>query len=281
MTNDDKTLQDPQLSELYRALPDQQPGAAQDEAILAAARREAGSKPRPAFTPFGNSWRVPLALAAVLVLTIGLVQLTQQQTSLEGLVEGELARPAPTSSPPPAPLEKAAPLATPATPETTRVQVAPKKAVSETAPQAATESIDTARREQRQHEEQAGAVEFRGQPTPVDETDRQNEPLGLMDSFSAEQGVEERKLLAEAALPDPDRLLTSIQAYREDNTPDKAIPLAREMIRLFVGEHIDEAEPAKVALSDRQLQWLVDECRALRLNDEADALQRLLARRQQ
>lgn len=44
-----------------------------DEAILAAAKMEVGTGPKPSLAPFSSSWQIPMSLAAVLVLSVGLV----------------------------------------------------------------------------------------------------------------------------------------------------------------------------------------------------------------
>ena len=69
------STEDEQLSSIYTQTPQDVPPAHIDDAILAAARRETASRPRPAYGPFSNNWRVPASLAAVLVLSVGLVNL--------------------------------------------------------------------------------------------------------------------------------------------------------------------------------------------------------------
>ena len=95
-------LIDPRLARLYREAVHEEPPADLDAAILAAARREAGARPHevtsqtgevaspeaasasgpePGFRParlFPRPWRLPLSLAAVLVLTVSMVTLTRQ-----------------------------------------------------------------------------------------------------------------------------------------------------------------------------------------------------------
>jgi len=64
---------DPALERLYRAASTEEPPEHLDAAILAAARREAGSRPRLAGSPFSTAWAVPVSLAAVVVLSVSLV----------------------------------------------------------------------------------------------------------------------------------------------------------------------------------------------------------------
>jgi hypothetical protein len=67
---------DPQLSALYRAGSDAGPPSALDDAIRAAARREVSAGPR---RTAARRWRLPLSLAAVLVLSVSMVTLMREQ----------------------------------------------------------------------------------------------------------------------------------------------------------------------------------------------------------
>ena len=61
---------DEELSRRYRELAREEPPRALDDAILAAARREVRSHPAPLVAPSGRrSWFVPVAAAAVIVLS--------------------------------------------------------------------------------------------------------------------------------------------------------------------------------------------------------------------
>lgn len=70
---------DARLTAIYRAAGDAAPPPALDAAILAAARREVGARPRPAGFAFGSSWRTSLSIAAVLVLSVSLVTLMREE----------------------------------------------------------------------------------------------------------------------------------------------------------------------------------------------------------
>ncbi|MFO0252681.1 MAG: hypothetical protein ACK52V_01050 [Betaproteobacteria bacterium] len=70
-------LRDPQLEAAYRAGSAELPLPRLDERIRAAARREAGSGPRALGVP--PRWRAPFAMAAVLVLSLGLVLILRDQ----------------------------------------------------------------------------------------------------------------------------------------------------------------------------------------------------------
>ena len=76
----DRYLQgDSGLSRLYKQTATEQPPAELDAAILARARDEAGPRPRRGRRPFARTWFVPISLAAVLVLAVGLVTLMYEQ----------------------------------------------------------------------------------------------------------------------------------------------------------------------------------------------------------
>jgi len=62
-----------ELSRRYRAGEQPQPPKHLDDAIISAAKKAAASKPRPMHGPFGSHWYVPLSLAAVLVICVGIV----------------------------------------------------------------------------------------------------------------------------------------------------------------------------------------------------------------
>lgn len=79
----DETERDTQLAALYRAAARDEPSPALDAAIRAAARREVGARPRPVGPFFSRSWRVPLSLAAVVVLSVSLVTLIREEAPPE------------------------------------------------------------------------------------------------------------------------------------------------------------------------------------------------------
>ena len=66
---------DPQVSAAYRELGAEKPPRALDDAILAAARREAGGRPGAPGRGARNRWYAPLAAAAVLVLAVAVTLL--------------------------------------------------------------------------------------------------------------------------------------------------------------------------------------------------------------
>jgi len=69
---------DPGIERLYREAAGETPPAHLDAAILAAARREAGARPR-SIGPKLRRWHVPVSIAAVLVVTVSLVVLMREE----------------------------------------------------------------------------------------------------------------------------------------------------------------------------------------------------------
>lgn len=77
---------DEELSRRYRELAREEPPRALDEAILAAARREVRSHPAPLVAPSGRRrWFVPVAAAAVIVLSAVVTLHVQREQSDEEL----------------------------------------------------------------------------------------------------------------------------------------------------------------------------------------------------
>src|SRR5258705_9246612 len=76
---DNDIARDARLTAIYRAAEQDTPPPALDTAILAAARREVGARPRPAGYSFVRSWRGPLSVAAVVVLSVSLIMLMREE----------------------------------------------------------------------------------------------------------------------------------------------------------------------------------------------------------
>src|SRR5688572_2046210 len=86
---------DEDLSRRYRELPREEPPHALDDAILAAARRELETRPAPLVAPTGRRrWAVPIAAAAVIVLSAVVtlhVQREQPDPELDGVSQSQPA----------------------------------------------------------------------------------------------------------------------------------------------------------------------------------------------
>jgi hypothetical protein len=108
--------EDPKISQRYRELSREEPPRHVDEAILAAARRAAETRPAPLVVPSGRRrWYFPLAAAAIIVLAVAVtVQVERQQPDPEAAVAPVTARKTPTDeqtepAAKPAPARKPAP----------------------------------------------------------------------------------------------------------------------------------------------------------------------------
>ena len=75
---DGSAERDPRLERLYREAAREGPPAQLDAAILAAARREVGARPRPLSSAL-RRWHVPVSIAAVVVVTVSLVILVKEE----------------------------------------------------------------------------------------------------------------------------------------------------------------------------------------------------------
>lgn len=76
---DDGTERDAGLTALYRVAAREDPPPALDDTIRAAARRAVASRPQRVSSPFVRSWRVPLSIAAVMLLTVSLVTVMREE----------------------------------------------------------------------------------------------------------------------------------------------------------------------------------------------------------
>ncbi len=79
----DPDLRDPRLDEAYRRIPGEEPPPALDQRIRAAARRAVGAGPESLATrrqrSWGARWRVPLSLAATVVLAVTVTLMVQDE----------------------------------------------------------------------------------------------------------------------------------------------------------------------------------------------------------
>jgi hypothetical protein len=161
-----ETERDEKVSAGYRALGSEEPPRALDEAILAAARRS------PA------RWRVPLSIAAVLVLAVGVtLRMLPPQPDAESiaLAPQVIETPRPASAPPaqpkeqaklaaraaPAPEPAAAPALAAAADSARRDEIGLRTARSSLDPEAWLKRIAELRKEGRQREADESLVEFR------------------------------------------------------------------------------------------------------------------------
>lgn len=133
---------DPKLSQAYRELGGEEPPRALDDAILAAAHRAERTHPAPLLSPgvgrpARERWTFPLAAAAVIMLSVGVVMHLQlEQPGIDGIqLAPEKASPAPAPAPAPvAEASKPAPQPEAPKPEDTMIARAPGAAKVEAAP---------------------------------------------------------------------------------------------------------------------------------------------------
>jgi len=95
----DQEWQDEELSALYQAIPEVEPPPWLDERILTAARTAVAPRPASITSRFRSFrfWAAPVALAATLIMAVGLVQLTREtgeQRSSMDMKTQSLAKPA-------------------------------------------------------------------------------------------------------------------------------------------------------------------------------------------
>ena len=78
MALNERDTRDPRLERLYREAASEAPPAHLDAAILAAARRDVGARPRSLSTAL-RRWQVPVSIAAVVVVGVSLVTLMMEE----------------------------------------------------------------------------------------------------------------------------------------------------------------------------------------------------------
>ncbi len=101
---------DPRLDRAYRAGAREEPPAHLDAAILAAARREVGARPH-AVSARLRAWRVPVSIAAVVVLSVSLVTVVREEGGgqlEQPTAKSQYAKPAETAPAAPADATEAA-----------------------------------------------------------------------------------------------------------------------------------------------------------------------------
>lgn len=92
-------MRDPQLEAWYRGGAGEEPPPALDAAILAAAHRAVGAGPTPLARRTSRSWMMPVAAAAVLVLSVTLIRFTPQEEVLPEVSAPPAAPPPPAGAP--------------------------------------------------------------------------------------------------------------------------------------------------------------------------------------
>jgi len=280
---------DPKLSQAYRELGREEPPRALDDAILAAAHRAERTHPAPLLSPgvgrpARERWTFPLAAAAVIMLSVGVVMhLQQEQPGIDGIQSAsERARPAPAAPAvpaSPAPLgsvaeaPKAAPKPAPQPeapkPEDTMIARAPAAAkAAEAPPQPAREAVpEMARSEARG----ASAGPFVQAPPAVASAPSAapaaaarapaRKPMAMQ---RAEEGMRdradsaERQVLSEAtakrsqdAVETPEKWLERIADLRRTGRHEEADKALAEFRQRHPGYRIPDAMLEKVERRDK------------------------------
>jgi hypothetical protein len=95
----DPELRDPRLDEAYRRLPGDEPPPELDERIRAAARRAVGARPQSlgAHRSWVTRWRVPLSLAASVMIVVTLTLMMQEEDQRVLYSDPASAPPAPAT----------------------------------------------------------------------------------------------------------------------------------------------------------------------------------------
>ncbi|MGH8703354.1 MAG: hypothetical protein ACREVR_19555 [Burkholderiales bacterium] len=233
---------DPRLDRLYRAAAREAPPARLDAAILAAARREVGARPRTLAATL-RSWHVPASIAAVVVVTVSLVILVKEEGG-EQIVQ----------APPPTVAQPAGPALQPAPDKAERETVQPRAATpapqrresrdDASAPAALAKLADDARPEPGQPAVSgAGAV-----ATPQHAAKPESAAKALPEPFRAARMAEER-----AASPPAD----AAAAGRMAGAPAAASePLvARSAPDATQAKSLARVLAAKPSEQDRQPVW--------------------------
>ncbi|MEK6243870.1 MAG: hypothetical protein AABM33_05145 [Pseudomonadota bacterium] len=228
MTDQDR---DPKVSQRYRELGAEEPPRALDDAILAAARREAGARQR---------WYAPLATAAVLVLAVAVT--LHLQVERPG-IESPVRQAAPPPAAGPSSLVAEAQLSSPA-----------REAAKEVAKPAAAGEVKIARRKSAEQPARSVAaapvVPAPSEPKPfaadqaaASTSARSEEPRGAASSMT---GTLARRAEAPA----------NLQALKQADTPERELERIAEL--RGQGRH-DEAEKALAEFRKRYPDYRIPE----------------------
>jgi hypothetical protein len=210
------TERDDAVSKRYRELGAEEPPRALDEAILAASRRAAGTRPAPLVAPTGRQrWYVPLAAAAVIVLAVGLTLRVQ----LEEPAMREVTPPSPRVLEAPAKIEVRKD-------EAQAREEPPKKAEAKAAPERrARQSLG----ESRSQGAASAPLPFPAQPAPAPPSAGRAAPQA---EDAARDRAEARSLASGA---------TAKRLQQAEETPEKMLERIAELRK--AGKH-DEADKA-------------------------------------
>lgn len=284
MSKDNDMPNDEKLTTLYRQADHEQPPAQLDEAILAAARRESNSRPHPAYSPFSRNWRVPVSLAAVLVLSISLVSLMDDEIQPvfdeSGVLLSEIDGYAPAIS------------------EAERTRPDDKKRKAEMEQQPASRAVSPLEKSRVTAEQRArparsgdvGEAQLATRPT-VAAKPAKVEPASAPEDVAIEEGVLARKrkpaMMADSISSTGvvGRVMTiptveDITALREAGKLEQAGLSADSFMLHYFGDDLDKVDPMKVQLESSQWEAIIVELRLLDRKEESEKIEDLLKQKQ-
>lgn len=221
------------LSAAYRGARGEEPAADLDEVLLERARREVHLGPKVAWSPFTRSWSLPLALAAVLVVSVTVTLVLHEQTGEPLPVP---AKPAPEALPPapakdqaPPPAAKSAPA-----PERARPSAAPAPFPAETpvAPAQPAPAAGAAARvdEPAASAERPAAPALRDAPAPAAPERKAAEAPAVR----AKQELRKQEPAGDADLgADPEAWVRRIEALRQEGRHAEADALLEAFRKRF------------------------------------------------
>ena len=218
------------LSSLYEHGKKEEPSAAIDKYILQAARNAVSEKKVTGTSPFGGSWQMPVALAAVLILAVG-VTVTMEKFTGPG--QSQVDRFAPRSDTP-KPVEQAADQKVGAKPEShgetkaKRLMVRPEETPVPPAARKAVPASPPA--ESTDQGENAGLLKTvpAAEPTKTIEKESQQQSMDI-DQQSDAAG----KPLQQEAQPTAERWLNSIRELVAQDKFDEARKQLADFRRVY------------------------------------------------
>jgi len=244
MTTDNQDqLEDQQLSALYKHAQQDMPPAHLDKAILTAAKEKAS--PRP-FNPFTYNWRVPASLAAVLVISFGVVT----------LVDNDFA---------------------PVNGDTTSVFEVDEMPQQLSLPEASSLSDQTLAIKEAPllRKKSAELEKVIDQQGLVAEQKISNKSKQVLSRKPAQRSIPDKEEMQVSAAP---AMLASPTAQLADKIV-LANRTADELIKKYFGSDLDKLDPAQIEMPIEEWKTLIIELRKLAREEEASKLEALLEKR--
>jgi hypothetical protein len=230
--------EDSKISQRYRDLGREEPPRALDDAILAASRRAAATRPAPLVVPTGRQrWYFPLAAAAIIVLAVAVtLHVERERPDAEVVVqadsvakapaEGKAAQPAPAAPPP-------------------EVTVMREQQPAAAADQRARDQ-DRLESQRLAHERQRLAQERAGQEGARSQEMRRQSEAGVAASrpapaSRADEPAREPAALAKLAQQSPEQWLLGIDDLKRQGKHDEAEKQLAEFRKRYPNYRIPEA----------------------------------------